>query len=278
MNEARLVDAVASILREAAAAAILPRFRALAAGDVEEKSPGEIVTRADREAERLLLPRLLALVPGSVAIGEEQAAADPSVLARIDADAVWLVDPLDGTANFVAGDPRFAVMAALLRRGEAVASWMLDPLGDVVRTAVRGAGAHVGHERVRCRAAPVATADLRGAVLTRFLPPEIAAAIADRAGSIGRITSGVRCAGVEYPAIVDGAQEFAIFWRTLPWVHAPGALFVTEAGGRVTRLDGSRYCVGDGRSGLFVARDEGVAEQVRNVLLGVVPHGTGGRR
>jgi hypothetical protein len=121
------MDAVPQLLREAAGSFVLPVFgRAEAAA--EEKAPGEWVTVADRAAESFLAPRLAALVPGSVVVAEEMAAADPGVLSHLQSAAdAWLLDPLDGTANFAAGTGPFAMMAALLRHGEAVASWILDP-------------------------------------------------------------------------------------------------------------------------------------------------------
>lgn len=91
---------------------------------MEEKSPGELVTVADREAEAWLTPRLAALVPGSRVVGEEAVEADPSLLEGLEGGVAWLLDPVDGTSNFARGEARFAMMAALLRDGEALAAWM----------------------------------------------------------------------------------------------------------------------------------------------------------
>ena len=90
---------------------------------------GNWVTVADRAAESFLAPRLAALLPGSVVIGEEMASADAGLLRHLQSDGnARLLDPLDGTANFAAGTGPFAMMAALIRHGQAVASWMPDPL------------------------------------------------------------------------------------------------------------------------------------------------------
>ena len=73
-------------------------------------------------------PRACALLPGSAVVGEEAVAADPAMLDRLrDGGAVWLVDPVDGTANFAAGRGPFAVMVALLRERRTAAGWILDP-------------------------------------------------------------------------------------------------------------------------------------------------------
>ena len=78
--------------------------------------------------------------------------------------------------------------------------------------------------------------------------------------AVGRIDPAVRCAGYEYPLIATGERDFALYWRTLIWDHAPGALVLSEAGGCVIHLDGARYDPLTPRSGLIVAYDPSVAE------------------
>lgn len=135
-----MLERVGELLREAAAEVILPRFRALSDADIVEKSPGELVTIADREAEALITHGLLRLRPGSRVVGEEACASDPALLDRLDKGAVWLVGPLDGTGNFASGRAPLAVMAALVVGGETVAAWLLDPLTSELAVAERGAG------------------------------------------------------------------------------------------------------------------------------------------
>ncbi|MCX5207150.1 hypothetical protein OG897_37815 [Streptomyces sp. NBC_00237] len=135
------IDEVTDILREAAVEAILPRHRALSEGEITEKTPGEVVTVADREAEALITRRLRCLRDVPV-VGEEATASVPALLRAVrDAPEVWLVDPLDGTPNFVAGRADYAVMAALVRGGETVAAWILQPATGVAYVAEKGSGA-----------------------------------------------------------------------------------------------------------------------------------------
>jgi fructose-1,6-bisphosphatase/inositol monophosphatase family enzyme len=125
-----VMDEVSQLLREAADDAVLPVF-GRAGATAEEKAPGEWVTIADRAAESFLAPRLAALLPGSVVIGEEMASADADLLMHLrSASDAWLLDPLDGTANFAAETGPFAMMAALMRHGRTVAAWILDPQSD----------------------------------------------------------------------------------------------------------------------------------------------------
>ncbi|NUW38088.1 inositol monophosphatase [Nonomuraea sp. SMC257] len=262
------VDQVTEIVVDAARVAILPRFRALADGEVAEKSPGEVVTVADREAEELISRRLREVLDAPV-VGEEAAADAPQLLTALrEAPAAWVVDPLDGTANFVAGRPDYAVMAALVRDGETVAAWIAQPAQGRVYVAERGAGAWRDGVRLRREPAPGDPAALRGAALTRFLDPAAKAQVEAAAPRFAALGPGSGCAGVDYPRLVDGEQDFVLFQRTLPWDHAPGVLLLTEAGGHARRLDGSTYRPADPRAGLLDAADPTCWETARSLLLG----------
>ena len=134
---------VAQLLRAAARAEILPRFRKLATHEIRTKSgPLDLVTDADERAEALLAAGLQRHFPGCTVVGEEAATADPSLLERLgDAELAFVLDPVDGTANFCAGLPLFGVMVAAIRRGEVVAGVIHDPIGDDTAMALRGEGA-----------------------------------------------------------------------------------------------------------------------------------------
>jgi fructose-1,6-bisphosphatase/inositol monophosphatase family enzyme len=269
MHNRGMIERVAQLMRRTVAQAILPRFRALHASEIEEKSPGEHVTAADREAEALLTAGLLALLPGSAVLGEEAASTQPDTVQRLSGKAdLWIVDPLDGTSNFVEGKPIFSVMVALMRHGETVASWMLDPLTDTLAVAKKDGGAWLGGQRITTPRAVPEDRELRGAVLTRFLPPELRLSIEARSQNVSGILPGLRCAGHEYPDVATGAQNFVLFWRTEPWDHVPGALFITEAGGHVARLDGTPYVPLDGGKGLLVAQNRETWQSVARCLLG----------
>lgn len=247
-----LIDRVSTVLREAAAEAILPRFRNLNSRDVEEKSPGELVTAADRHAERLIGEQLLPLDPSARIVGEEACARTPALADGLDQGTVWLIDPLDGTGNFVSGRGPFSVMLALLREGETVAAWMLDPLSNQLYVAELGSGAQTNGVPVVADGTPDTLRT--GSISTRFLPPNVLEAIEPRLDRVPLIVPPLLCAGAEYPAIAAGDRDFAVFWRTLPWDHLPGALFLSEAGGRVARWDGSPYRAGQDGHGLLAAR------------------------
>lgn len=235
----------------------------------EEKSPGEWVTEADKAGEAFLDPALRAILPGSLVVGEEAVSADPSVLDQLASDGyVWLIDPLDGTANFAQGEAPFAVMVALVNKGNTVASWILDPVSDQLAIAEKGSGSWINGEQIKVSEDSPELGMINGAVLRRFLPQELAERVDAVETHFANLSAGSKCAGFDYPAIANGSMDFALYWRTLPWDHSPGVLFLQEAGGHATRLDGSDYLVTDhARPGLLVARNKDTWARVKSTLL-----------
>lgn len=106
---------------------------------------------------------------------------------------------------------------------------------------------------------------MRGTILTRFLPPELREGIVRNSASLGEIVPASMCAGDDYPTVARGGLDFIAYWRGLPWDHAPGALFLTEAGGSVTRYDGSEFQP-DGKSGVLAASNADIADTARATL------------
>ena len=254
-------DAVTTLLREVAAEVITPRFRSLAAGEVHEKNPGDLVTVADQEAETLITEALAAAYPDAVVLGEEATAADPALLERFAAaDHAFTVDPVDGTKNFVNGSPDHAVMASELRAGVVVRAWIWQPQHELAYVAEQGAGAWRNGTRLRLEASPPAatTADggawWRGDVRGRT----------SRRSWVGRTLPGAAelqltwaSCGIDFPHLVEGDVDYLLYRATKPWDHAPGALLVAEAGGRIATLAGDRYDPRhESRDGLVAAGDE----------------------
>jgi fructose-1,6-bisphosphatase/inositol monophosphatase family enzyme len=265
-----LIERVGRLLAETGSELMLPRFRALQASEISEKSPGEIVTVVDRAVEARLGPALAALEPGSRVVGEEGVADDPSLLQGLELGSVWVVDPLDGTANFVAGRTDFGIMVALLQDGVVVQSWIHYPVTGALACAERGAGAYLDGQRLQLPPRhPERENALQGVVKTGFLPEPLRGAVEYRAQQLEHRVPGTQSAAGDYAAYATGTPDFGLYWRSLPWDHAPGSLLLTEAGGHVARYDGSPYRPADidGR-GLIVARSRAVWSQARMLLLG----------
>lgn len=245
------IDTVTDRVREIATVEVLHRFRSLADGDIDEKSPGDLVTVADRECERVLGAALREIRDAPV-VGEEAAATHPDLVAAINASpAVWIVDPVDGTKNFVEGSEDFAVMVAFAEAGVTTTAWIWIPTTDRMVVASRGAGAWSdGAPIVR----PAATTS--GGILKSKYMPEPQKTATNAIGARLARANDRGCAGVEYLAMVDGQIGFLAYWRTKPWDHAPGSLIAQEVGLRSGRFDGEPYRPGDSRPGLLIADHE----------------------
>ncbi len=234
-----LYDPVLALMRGIAAEIILPRFQTLAAHEISEKSPGDLVTVADQESEARFNDILPSLLPGSRVIGEEAVAANPNLIDVIGDGVVWIIDPLDGTMNFTEGKCPFAIMVGLLTDGEAQAGWILDAVTGRVCHAAKQQGAFVDGARIHAK--PTGSSLPMAAIATYFLPPDRKADLEARAAGKIELVAIPRCAGEQYPRLALGQNDIALFERTHAWDHVPGALFLTEAGGKIARPDGSPY-------------------------------------
>lgn len=275
-----LIDEVSTLLRHVAASAVMPRFGTLAAGEIVEKTPGELVTVADREAELLLTAGLAPLLPDTRVIGEEACAADPTLLDGIGQGRLWLVDPVDGTANFVAGRGPFGLMVALVDDGATLAGWLYDPLSGRLCTAVAGEGSTIDGRAVRAadRTADRPHGRYVAGLATRFMTPTQRERLEASAAAFDLVPIP-HCAAEQYPRLVLGENDIGLFQRTLPWDHAAGALFLAEAGGTVTRWDGTPYRIGDGKTGLLAANSDAAWRMARRALFegGMAPPPFGAR-
>lgn len=256
---------VAALIEKVSADVILPRYQNLAAHEISEKAADDFVTIADKESELALVEGLAKLLPEAGMIGEEACAADPSILEKAGHGLQWIIDPIDGTGNFAAGKPPFGVMIGLTDNGELEAGWIYDPLSGRLCHAARGGGAWIDGERVTAResGAPLPIA----ALAVYFMTPQQRADLMARAKGKYEVVDIPRCAAEQYPRIVLGQNDLAVFERSMPWDHAPGALFVNEAGGRLARRDGSRYVVGDDRKGLLAASSPRLWDEAAAILF-----------
>jgi fructose-1,6-bisphosphatase/inositol monophosphatase family enzyme len=268
--QSALLDRLGAVLRDVAAREITSRFRRLAPTEVIGKpsaeDPNDLVTAADRAAEAALTEQLPELVPGSSVVGEEAVAADASVLERLRGNApVWIVDPLDGTRNFAAGQGPFGTMVALVERGTLLAAGIYFTEGDRMFLAERGLGAYRDGERIAPRSP--SSGVLEGTLSVRYMPEELAAPLASRARSHQQV-AGVVCAAHEYTQIATGQKDYVCYYRLFPWDHAPGALIVREAGGVARHPDGRDYDVFDWREPTLVTPDEPTWQRARRELFG----------
>ncbi|CQR60798.1 inositol monophosphatase family protein [Streptomyces leeuwenhoekii] len=267
---ARHASDVEETVRRAAALEIMPRWQRLAAHEIDQKAgPHDLVTDADRKAEQYLTEQLVALLPGSVVVGEEAVHANPASYEAIRGEVpVWIVDPVDGTRQFVHGEAGFCTLVALALRGVVLASWTYAPAREQFATAIRGQGAFLAGERLHA-GPPEPGRDLR--VATSH--PDYTTQEQKRA-LLGLWTKGVApracgSAGLEYLAVARGESDATAFSWEAAWDHAAGLLLVEEAGGtHLTRTGEPFRITGDNDLPFTAARDAATARQVAALLSG----------
>lgn len=263
---------VAETIREIARAEALPRWQNLAAGDVEEKAgPDDLVTVADKAVEVALGDRLRGMLSGSAVVGEEGVHADPSLLGLLRHPApAWVIDPIDGTSNFAAGNPDFAVMVALVVGHQLIGGWIYIPVADETTAAMKGQGVWRRRAGAWERLVKPPTAKdlsgMHGITGRRLMSPERQARIA-RAQTVFASIDPAGCAGIQYPQLADGTKHFALYNKSEPWDHLPGLALVAEHGYHYARHDGSPYTPGDNTGGLLVAPDQASWDAIHEVLL-----------
>lgn len=266
------VMALANILRDACRAEALPRFRRLDASMVHAKTEAiDLVTEADVATEEVIKARLAQFMPDALFVGEESVAADPALLTRLaTAELAVVVDPIDGTANYAAGLPLFATMAAVVSGGQTVAGIIYDPMGDDWIMAEKGGGAWLRRpngEAVRLHVpAPLPLDQMVGMASVAYMPKEKRAQILQNTDKV-RLLSNFRCAGHEYRTMVSGHGQFLCYNKPMPWDHLAGTLIAQEAGGYAARLDGGPYLPSHVDGGLLVAVDKPSWETLRREVF-----------
>lgn len=226
-------DRVREILQDVAESIVLPRFKRLAAHEIAEKSPGDIVTVADEEAEQALEQALLAELPGALVVGEEAASRNPRTMETLTgADPVWVIDPIDGTQNFADGKTCFAMIIALVRSGETLAGWIHLPIENATIWAIRGEGAYEAGDRL-LPAVPAQFGLFSGSLTRRSR--ERFNSLRQRPENEAQIPEKIvryRCVGAEYVELARGGLQFSRYGgRLKPWDHAAGVLIHSECGG-----------------------------------------------
>jgi myo-inositol-1(or 4)-monophosphatase len=218
-------------------------------GEVEHlqvslKGPANFVTAADRRAEEILREELAHARPGYGFLGEEGGRHEGS-----DKTHCWIVDPLDGTSNFLHGIPHFAIAIALERDGTIVAGLVYNPANDELFTAERGKGAFLNDHRLRV----AGRKRLADAVVACGLPHigrgDLALGLKEVGAVQGKVAGLRRFGAAALDLAWVAAGRFDAYWeRNLsPWDVAAGLILVREAGGFITDFEGgeSPYVTGD---------------------------------
>ena len=204
---------------------------------VVEKSPNDFVSDIDRECEAIIIETIHKAFPDHAVLGEETGS-------RGDGDTQWVIDPLDGTLNYLHGIPHFSISIAMRVKQRLEVGVVYDPLKQELFTATRGNGAQLNDKRIRVSN----RRSLNGAVLGTGFPfgqmddldryMEVMAALMPRASGLRRAGSAALDLAYVAAGRFDGFWEFGL----QQWDLAAGALIAREAGAIVADADGSeRY-------------------------------------
>ncbi len=230
---------------------------------ISMKGPADFVTSADKRTEKILIEELSKARPGYGFLGEEGGA-----VAGADKSHRFIIDPIDGTTNFMHGIPHFAISIGLERDGQMVAGVVFNPVTDDLYTAEKGHGAYLNNKRLRV----AARKELAPSVIATGLPfmgKEGHARASAEMAEMMNVTAGIRRFGsASLDLAFVAAGRFDGFWeRSLQtWDIAGGIVLVREAGGMISDLGGGAEMMAKGD---ILATNEYLHPQLLKLLKGV---------
>lgn len=268
------VETVESIIREVAATEIMPRFCNLKEGDIAYKGECDPVTIADKSAESALSSRLCDLLPGSKAVGEETFATNPRIFDHFLGESpVWIIDPLDGTHNFVKGSTTFGIIIALAQRNQTIAGWLYHPSSDEFVTAELGCGAFHKGNRLKTLP-PTSLEEMTGALGFKITT---AAERMEKEGKMPKkplFVSSMHACCHDFPRLLIDYPHFgydspqwhfrALLQTCTPWDDAAGLMIHREAGGYNAHWNGEPFLPTSWDYGFMAAPDKDSWLELRN--------------
>ncbi|MDH2325825.1 inositol monophosphatase family protein [Cereibacter sp. SYSU M97828] len=237
-------------------------FREVENLQVSSKGPGDFVSKADREAERIIKEELMGGRPTYGWLGEETGGTDGQ-----DPTRRWIVDPLDGTTNFLHGLPHWAVSIALEHKGEIVAGVVFDAAKDEMFWAEKGAGAWMNESRLRVSGRSRMIESIYATGIPFATGGTLPASLQDLA-RLMPVCAGVRrwgAAALDLAYVAAGRYDG--YWERgiKPWDMAAGMILVKEAGGMVSAIrEGDEPLV----KGSIICGNQNLFEPFRKIIRG----------
>jgi myo-inositol-1(or 4)-monophosphatase len=207
----------------------------IASLQVSVKGPADFVTAADKRCEKTLRAELGKARPAYGFLGEEEGETKGT-----DPDHRFIIDPIDGTTNFMHGFPSFAITVALERKGEIVAGVTYNPITDELFHSEKGSGCFLNNKRLRV----AVRRDIHEALLSTNIPNRGQSNQAHHRATLAVMQAkavGVRdigCTALQLAYIAAGRFDGGWTWGMKPWDVAAGILFIKEAGGFIAAIDG----------------------------------------
>ncbi len=245
---------------EAASRSLVRDFGEVEQLQVSKKGPGDFVSAADRRAEDIIQKELLKARPGYSMIMEESGRKDGS-----DPHHTWIVDPLDGTTNFLHGIPHWAISIALQKDKEIVAGLIYDPIKDELFYAEKGTGAFMRNKRLRVSG----RSNMADSVIAAGSPALTRgnhARFQQQSQVIMQNTAAFRrqgAAALDLAYVAAGRYEGFWEYDLSPWDVAAGYIIVREAGGMITTISGQGTPL-DGKS--VLASNEKIYKDLKELL------------
>jgi myo-inositol-1(or 4)-monophosphatase len=228
---------------------------------VSRKGLGDFVSIADHRSEEVLIRELKRARPDYSVLSEEAGFIKGS-----DPDSLWIIDPLDGTSNFLHGIPHFSISIALKKKNDIVAGVTYDPVKDEFFWSEKGMGVFLNLRRVRVSGRSLLEEALigLGAPFGKKGDPK---RFAQQVSNILPVSAGIRRMGVaslDLAYVASGRFDVFFEENCKPWDIAAGILFVSEAGGTVTELDGGNSML---ESGSILAANAVFHQNIRSLLI-----------
>jgi fructose-1,6-bisphosphatase/inositol monophosphatase family enzyme len=271
LNQRQKIE-IENLIRNVGDECIFPYFKNLREADVSFKdSKSDPVSIADKEAERLLQKGLLAILPNSLFIGEELFEEKPEILDYLKQGdlPVWVVDPIDGTNNFVSGCEGFGIMVCLVLAGEILSSWFYEICSKKMTVLHNGSGITVNGQPLE--PSNHSRKPFTGKIGRKlYLYHEIQNI--KETSSEFKIDTAKNPSIITYHSILTGDLDFLIFKITYPWDHLPGIALLSANGNVFSRWSGEPFEFSDIHEGLVVARNQEIMDLVLEQIIKPLTH------
>ena len=226
-----VMEQVERLVREVARTEVLPRF--LSVGH-QRKEDGSMLTEADLACQAALTHHLPQIAPYPV-LGEEMTPEQQETLWSHHTDGLWVVDPIDGTTNFIHGLPHFAISVALMQNGRTTLGVIYDPISDELFHAQRGGGAFVNTTPLPLKKHTPLLSDAIAGIDAKYLR---SARLSSRVFSVAPFASlrNMGSSTLDWCYLADGRYDLYLHGGQRLWDYAAGAVILEEAGGRIATL------------------------------------------
>lgn len=240
LDPAACLAALTAAVRRVGRDEVMPRYLKVSHA---RKDDGSLFTEADIAAQHALIEALTAIAPLPVLAEEMTGAEQQAVWDKAAGDGFWCVDPIDGTTNFVSGQPYFAISVALIRDRRPVLGVVYDPMRDELFAAIAGCGATVDGQAMPLKEPPDALERTLAGIDFKRLPREISVRLVGDPPYASQRNLGAST--LDWCYVAAGRMHVYLHGGQKLWDYAAGWLILTEAGGAAGTLDGQAYWQGE---------------------------------